>query len=50
MTRAKKSWGEKLRDSKDLPKRIPMPEKLINSWVKRFFVAGFESKLARLNP
>ena len=34
MTRKKKSWGEKLKDSKDLPKTIPMPEKLIKSWGK----------------
>ena len=34
MTRKKKSWREKLKDSKDLPKTIPMPEKLIKSWGK----------------
>lgn len=30
----KKSWIEKLNDAKDLPKTIPMPEKLIKSWGK----------------
>lgn len=34
MTRKKKSWGEKLKDSKDLPKTIRMPEKLLKSWGK----------------
>ncbi len=34
MTKKKKTWAEKLRDSKDLPKNIPMPDKLIKSWGK----------------
>jgi len=38
MAKPKKSWGEKLRDSKDLPRVEPIPAKLRSSWGTGTFV------------